>query len=209
MPRVSQDHLESRRRQILDAARRCFARNGFHATSMQDILTEANLSAGAVYRYFRSKDEIIAEIATAAMADTASAFDAVSDADPPPPLHEVFGQVFANFEELDRRQDAARMAIQVWSEAQRCPALAERLTEGIGVVRKAVTRLVEAHQERGLIADDVPAEHVARVLMSLLPGFIVQRVLLGDVDPEMFRAGLRALLPDETDPNRTFGVSAR
>jgi AcrR family transcriptional regulator len=35
---------------------------GFHATSMQDLLREANLSAGAVYRYFKSKDEIIAAI---------------------------------------------------------------------------------------------------------------------------------------------------
>ena len=52
MPKVSDAHRAARRRQILDAARRRFVRNGFHATSMQDIFAEAGLSAGAVYRYF-------------------------------------------------------------------------------------------------------------------------------------------------------------
>ncbi|MGW9069182.1 helix-turn-helix domain-containing protein, partial [Streptomyces yangpuensis] len=52
MARVSQAHLDARRRQILDGATRCFTRNGFHATSMQDVLKEVDLSAGAVYRYF-------------------------------------------------------------------------------------------------------------------------------------------------------------
>ena len=61
MPRVTQEHLDARRRQILDAARRRFIKNGFHATSMQDVLTEADLSAGAVYRYFASKSDLYAE----------------------------------------------------------------------------------------------------------------------------------------------------
>ena len=57
MPRVSDEHLAARRQQILDAARACFLRNGFHATSMQDVIGEAGLSVGAVYRYFKSKNE--------------------------------------------------------------------------------------------------------------------------------------------------------
>ena len=63
MPRVSEAHLAARRQQILDAARVCFTRNGFHATSMQDVIAEAGLSVGAVYRYFRSKEELVAAIA--------------------------------------------------------------------------------------------------------------------------------------------------
>ena len=59
MPRVSDEYLEQRRRQILDAAQRCFARKGFHETSMQDVFRESGLSAGAVYRYFKSKNELV------------------------------------------------------------------------------------------------------------------------------------------------------
>ena len=63
VPRVSEEHLAARREQILAAARHCFLRNGLHDTSMQDLIGEAGLSVGAVYRYFKSKNEIINAIA--------------------------------------------------------------------------------------------------------------------------------------------------
>ncbi len=44
MPKVTQQHMDARREQILDAARRCFLRDGFHSTSMQDLFAEAGLS---------------------------------------------------------------------------------------------------------------------------------------------------------------------
>jgi AcrR family transcriptional regulator len=47
MPRVSQQYRDSRREQILAAARRCFLRDGFHETSMQDLFAESGLSAVA------------------------------------------------------------------------------------------------------------------------------------------------------------------
>ena len=59
MPKVSDEHLAARRRQILDAALVCFSRRGFHQTPMQAIFEEARLSPGAVYRYFKSKEEIV------------------------------------------------------------------------------------------------------------------------------------------------------
>src|SRR3954462_3215845 len=62
MPKVTEEHVDARRRQILSAALRCFARAGFHRTTMQDIFREADLSPGAVYSYFKGKDELIGAI---------------------------------------------------------------------------------------------------------------------------------------------------
>jgi len=59
VPKVSEEHADARRQQIIDAAYRCFARKGFHQATMRDIYEEAGLSPGAVYHYFDSKDEII------------------------------------------------------------------------------------------------------------------------------------------------------
>jgi AcrR family transcriptional regulator len=199
MPRVSQEHLDARRRQILDAARRCFVRNGFHATSMQDVLAEANLSAGAVYRYFRGKDEIIAAIAGEAVAEVVGALDAAFGADDPPPLDEVLGAAFLAIERVDADQGFARLALQVWGEAVRSPALAEMIRGEVPRLRDRLARVVRVYQDRGLMAADAPAEQVAQVLVGLLPGFVFQHALLGDVDPAAFRAGLRTLLTTRLD----------
>src|SRR5262245_34833828 len=63
------DHSEDRRRQITIAAITCFARRGFHPTTMQDISAEADISVGLIYRYFESKDAIIAFMASAHLED--------------------------------------------------------------------------------------------------------------------------------------------
>ena len=52
-----------RRQQILEAAMLCFAKCGFHQTSMHDISAEAGISVGLIYRYFKNKEEVIAALA--------------------------------------------------------------------------------------------------------------------------------------------------
>ena len=53
-PKVSEEHMEERRNQILDAAVATFSHKGFHQTTIEDIRLEAGLSRGAVYHYFKS-----------------------------------------------------------------------------------------------------------------------------------------------------------
>ena len=60
MPKVSEEHLRARRRQIIRAALVCLSLQGFHRTTMQDIVQESGLSVGAFYRYFESKEAIVA-----------------------------------------------------------------------------------------------------------------------------------------------------
>src|SRR5262245_38980876 len=195
MARVSQAHLDARRQQILDAARRCFIRNGFHTTSMQDVLGEADLSAGAVYRYFRSKEDIIVAIATDTLTTLTRAFEALTSTAPLPPLDEAFGAIFATLERLDQESGIGGLVVQVWGEALRSPTLRERVTLAFSnEIRHVLVHLVEAYQAQGSLPGGVPPEQIARTLAALVPGFLIQRVLLGDVDAAMFRAGLRALL---------------
>jgi AcrR family transcriptional regulator len=57
-PAVSDDDKLQRRDEIIAAAKKVFARNGFHATTIADIAKEANLAYGSVYQYFDSKDDL-------------------------------------------------------------------------------------------------------------------------------------------------------
>ncbi|MEU7701135.1 TetR/AcrR family transcriptional regulator [Streptomyces sp. NPDC039028] len=204
MARVSQEHLDARRRQILDGAGRCFARNGFHATSMQDVLSEVGLSAGAVYRYFRGKDEIIGAIASEAFAGIRGAFEEASRTTPPPTPDVLIGAVFRLF--LEERiegadgQAFARLIIQVWTETLRNEQLAKTLADGYHGMRVAWTDLVAVYRESGALSADVPADHMARTLIAVVQGFIAQQALFGDVSVEVLEDGLRGLMSMSVDP---------
>ncbi|MFJ3583519.1 TetR/AcrR family transcriptional regulator [Streptomyces sp. NPDC090127] len=198
MARVSQEHLDARRRQILDGAARCFARNGFHATSMQDVLTEVGLSAGAVYRYFSGKEELIAANAAEAFTKIRAAFAEAADTTPPPTPDVLLGHVLGHVlqEEIPGgdRQAYARLILQVWSETLRNEELFQTLSDGYHGMRAAWGLLVDAYRESGMMAADVPADRVARTLIATAQGYIAQQALFGDVRVEVVQDGLRGLM---------------
>ena len=100
VPKRSQQYRDARREQILSAAKRCFVRDGFHETSMQDLFAEAGLSSGAVYRYFASKGDVIVAIAEENMREVAAAIGATA-AHPQP---EGIGSTLASVLDLIRRK---------------------------------------------------------------------------------------------------------
>jgi AcrR family transcriptional regulator len=108
MPPVSQRYRDARRRQITGAARRCFARAGFHGTSMQDVFVESGLSAGAVYGYFDSKDALVSTIIDEVLAEITGALDAIIDSASPPPPGNVLGQMFQALDGAPHGTEIAR-----------------------------------------------------------------------------------------------------
>ncbi|MGC9544611.1 TetR/AcrR family transcriptional regulator [Streptomyces sp. UG1] len=200
MARVSQEHLDARRRQILDGAARLFARNGFHATSMQDVLKEVDLSAGAVYRYFSGKDELIAAIVREVLGEVRAAFEDVTRQSPPPPpdvlVGEVLSRVLGIWESLnvDAEPVLPRLIMQVWAETVRNEELAAVLAEGYEAVGQGWVRVVEAYQEAGMMRSDIPAEHAARTMVAAVQGFIAQQALFGPAPVEVLQDGLRGLM---------------
>ncbi|WNZ13306.1 TetR/AcrR family transcriptional regulator [Streptomyces sp. 11x1] len=199
MPRVSQERLDARRRQILDAAARCFARNGFHATSMQDVLKEADLSAGAVYRYFSGKEELIAAIAGTVLAEVRAAFEEATTQSPPPPPDVLIGTVLRRVLHRQPMLGEAgeslypRLMVQVWAETLRNPELHAILQEGFAEVRKPWVKIVEAYQDAGMMRADIPAISVARTMVALAQGFLAQYALFGEAPVQVVELGLRAL----------------
>jgi len=200
MARVSQEHLDARRRQILDGAARCFARNGFHATSMQDVLKEVDLSAGAVYRYFSGKDELIAAIAAEVLGEVRAAFVEVTRQSPPPPLDELVGAVLGRMLgiwsslTIDGQPGFPRLIMQVWAEVARNEELAAITQNGYEALQEGWAQVVREYQESGVMRPDIPAEHVTRTVIATVQGFIAQQCLFGPVPVEVLQDGLRALM---------------
>jgi len=196
MPRVSEEYLEQRRREVLAGARACFVRQGFHATSMRDVHREAGLSAGTVYHYFPKKEDLVIAIAQENLSVVADTIESVMHEAPLPPLDQVIGTVFAALQEHDEKLDVARLALQVWGEAARSPELAGRVQTQLSSIRDAFTRLVRGYRREDRLAAGASAETVGAALMALLPGYFLQRVMLPDVSAQTLQRGLHAVLAD-------------
>ncbi|MGK5531907.1 TetR/AcrR family transcriptional regulator [Streptomyces sp. URMC 129] len=217
MARVSQEHLEARRRQIIQGAARCFARDGFHGTSMQDIFKETGLSAGAVYRYFPGKEAIIAALANEVLSAVRGAFDDALAAPRPAWPDEIIVEAMRRVD--DDLLFPSALVLQVWSETFRDARLAGILHGAMMGMADAWGKLVASYQERGLMRADVPPAHVARVLLACAQGFLVQRALLGPLEVEVLSDGLRGLMSmererpqgpgDERGDERSEGPAAR
>ena len=190
MPKVSAEHREARREEILGAARRRFASEGFHATSMQDILAESGLSAGAVYRYFNSKSDIVSAIACENMSALLDSLESYADSTAEVPLADVVVAVLQRIRAKHGEHGLARLALQVWAESARDPELRDRFCSTHQRFRAIVRNLVaRRHPEL-----EREADAVAGTITALIPGFIHQLALLDDEATSDFESGVRRLL---------------
>ena len=142
MPKVTDEHVAARRRQILSAALRCFAREGFHRTTMQDIFRESDLSPGAVYSYFKGKDELTFAIIAEVMSFVGEAAALITEPLPEGRLRRP-GEALAEI--IDRYQDfelgtvieRARIFPHLVGEQQRNPQLNSAVRTGIARPERA------------------------------------------------------------------------
>ncbi|WP_280396904.1 TetR/AcrR family transcriptional regulator [Nocardia carnea] len=195
MPRVSDEHLERRRQQILDAARICFVRKGFHQTSMQDVFTESGLSAGAVYRYFKGKDELVVALASTAAGDIRARMEEVIRRDPLPPPAEVVAHLTGWIDTQTGPEGRLRLAPQAWSLALIDDNAAEPVRLTMAGIRTMWRTYVERMHEQGWLPADADLDAVTSALFGLLPGYVLQHLIIGDIDADQYIRGVATLLP--------------
>lgn len=172
MPRVSDEHLANRRRQILDAAANCFARNGFHRTSMQDIVRESGLSAGLIYRYFTGKDDMIIAIVEDWHGNRAGLARA---ADPLADYLDVLRAIAA-----PRAEHQRSLSMQAWAETVREPRIRDLARQGVD-------------DQRAAFADAAP-DGLVRVLVAIYQGLLLQSSWDEDLDVDAFVDSVRQLV---------------
>ena len=182
MPKISDLQRETRRQQILDAARRCFSRDGFHNTTTADIVRESGVSQGTLYLYFATKDDIILALADDRhQAEAYVSALAQSEQDPIEGLSlllELHGESLVDRQRLDAR----RVGVLGWAEALRNPVVHENITGNIASVRREIARLLARGQAAGQIRTQLDAEAVAQVLIAIFQGLTLSATLRGDTD---------------------------
>ena len=206
MRRANAQLQSDRRAEILAAAERCFVRAGFHGASMHEICAEAGMSPGNLYRYFPSKEALMAGIAERDRAEVAQQF---ASADLSRGFFAVL-EAMAHHHFAVRPHERVMLCTEVMAEARRNPEIA-RISASFDVdVKKWLIDLMRAAAERG----DVPAEadfaSIATMLMLIADGVWWRRALDPDFDPKavlpIFMDITRHMLRARSDKRASTGM---
>lgn len=162
---------------------------------MQDVIREANLSVGAVYRYFPSKNDLIIGLAEQVIEEITRVFEALAAADPPPPLTTAMARGVDLVTANTGPDGTLRLALQIWSESLHDPVLADFVAKIYRRIRSILVALARRARDHGDLPRDADPEAVGVVLFALMPGYALQRMLIDEPTPETFKAGLQTLLP--------------
>lgn len=195
MPKISDEKRAARRLQILDAAWRCFEREGLHATTMDDIVRASGLSAGAVYSYFRNKDELILAALTTSLTGLRDRLVPILGRRPAPVPTALIAEILAEIGAFTAREgfDLKRIALLGWSESQRNETLRVTMSDFYRAFRGQLGEVALAWRSDRRLAANADETAVAKALLALILGFVVEAVVLRDVTPEEIARGLEEL----------------
>jgi TetR/AcrR family transcriptional regulator, fatty acid metabolism regulator protein len=176
---------EEKRRLILEAAVRVFARRGYHTSRVGDIAEEAGIAHGLLYHYFPSKEAVLQTVFRESWALLVTALRGVEEADDPAP--EQLRKIAAILLRTWRHDpDLVRVLIR---EVARSPQLVEQV-EVVREVFLLIQRVITRGQEEGTIRPDVDARLATWIfyggLEELLTGWVLGQ--LPDDDEEVARA---------------------
>ena len=175
MPKVSQEYLAARRSEILDAATVCFSRDGFHRTTMKDIVRESRLSPGAIYNYFQSKEEIIEAIAARRQERERHLMrEAIDEGPAAEALHRVRDAFLDELENTSERL-RRRVSVQLWAEAQRSPEVRKIVRRSFEEPRKLLSGVLLEAQRQGAIAKWADIDALASFVIAAFHGLVLQR----------------------------------
>jgi AcrR family transcriptional regulator len=197
MRRANVQLQADRRDEILAAAQSCFARSGFHQASMQEICAQAGMSPGNLYRYFRSKEDIIAGIAERERAETAQQFAAVGRGN----FFEGLAALAQHYL-VERSMEEIALCAEIMAESRRNPAVARIYQDMEADVRARFIELLKSAAARGEIRRDVDFDGTVTVLFALADGLSWRRA----VEPDF---NTKAVMPLVLPPQSIYIATIR
>ena len=182
---MAQAATVDKRRQILDAAVRVFARQGFHSTRVSDIADEAGVAYGLVYHYFRSKDEVLDTLFLDrwnVLLDVISEIDGL-DIPVREKLHAIAGFIVDSY-----RHDPDLMKVIIVEVTRAANSFGRTHLGKIREAYQGISDIVAAAQEAGDFRDSVTPDFAALAfygaIEQVLTGWIFDLLPAGDAEFE-------------------------
>ena len=167
------DHSEDRRRQILRAAMTCFARRGFHLTTMNDISAEAQISVGLIYRYFDSKDAVITFMASEHLDDLRGVLEQARRA---PTLFEALELVSIRHCEEQPEHLHLSLVLDLFAEAARNEQVRGLLRDVTQFFIESVTDLIAASDEAKTAPPGLVPRTAAEIIVDSTRGMMIRAI---------------------------------
>jgi AcrR family transcriptional regulator len=182
LPKLKPQELEARRREIINAARTCFLRTGFHQTTTDQICREASITPGGLYHYFSGKDELIMAVIQQSTADVLARLRAVTEdtEDVGSAFRELASFLFQTMRDPDI-DNVVRLDMEIWVEGLKNEKLAEISRESWGARREMMERFIHRSVAEGLYSPGVIEERgFSSLLMAILIGLRLGKLLWKD-----------------------------
>jgi TetR/AcrR family transcriptional regulator, transcriptional repressor of aconitase len=170
VPKISDARRTERREQILEGARRCFAKHGYEGATVAKLEGEIGLSRGAIFNYFPSKEDLFLELAAW---DTKRVSEVFLDQGLEGVLHEI----------LEFDPSWLAVYLELVRRARTDPAFRRRLEDRETEFVLANRARVEEAQRAGEIRDDLDAKSLGIFVNLVLHGLMVQRATGEDPPP--------------------------
>lgn len=196
MPKLKPSTQAARREHILDAAEQCFARSGFHRTTMQDICKEAQVSAGALYLYFSSKEELIAGISERDRTNFCQRLTESTSADDLLGALESLGRYYSIEEPRHKRM----LCMEIAAESTRNPAVGEIFRSVDRYITDSFERVFTEAQQAGQIAPEMDARSLAQLIVLLGDGLFWRLAVDPDYDAEAMLPALIGVVSKLVNP---------
>ena len=182
MPKITASAKEARRTQILDAAVRCFARRGYHATTIEDIVAESGLSRGALYLYYPSKEALYLALSERWSCGLEAALrQQLTPGLAPSVVLQKLLEVTGAY--VQAEAEACRVLMDGWTLGQDIPALGEQVRHQQEQVLLVFQQILQAGVMRGEFRANLQLETQARLLLATLHGLMVQwHIQPGSID---------------------------
>lgn len=201
MPKLKPDTRIARRTNILDAAEQCFARAGFHRTTMQDICKAAEVSPGALYLYFDSKEALIAGLAERDRAEFAERIQFLASAPDFMAALEAIGERYFAEEPAHKRL----MCVEIGVEATRNPRVGEIHRSVDTFVRESFHALFQRLVDEGRIDPVLDVTALTQVFLTLGDGLFWRRAVDPSFDPKIVLPAVTQTLAGLLRPVRSGG----
>ena len=174
------------REQLLTAALRMFAERGYRQAGVDEIAAAAGYSKGALYWHFSGKEDVLQALVEERI--DAPMREMVALLESAPPDRDMSVEASSEFaRRLSEERDAVVLEREYWSLALRDPELRARYAERQTELRGTLARALEARARHlGTPALPMPAEDVARIVMSIIGGLAVEELIEpGSVRPDL------------------------